>query len=266
MRNLPPRKRDSNKGDFGHVLIIGGDFGMAGAVIMAAEAACRAGAGRITVLTHQENFAPLLARAPNVMTAVMTVNNKENSQKIFDGKTVIAIGCGLGKSKWGRGLFEMAMAENLPKIIDADALNILAEGKKNYDLSNSIITPHPSEAARLLGLSTGVVQQNRKLAAEKLREKFGAVVVLKGEGTLILGENFYRCNRGNPGMACAGMGDVLTGIIAGLVAQNLSLEDAAINGVNVHATAGDVVAKEQGEIGMMPSDLFLKIPRVINGI
>ncbi len=258
------RKADSNKGDFGHVLIIGGDFGMGGAVIMSAEASYRAGAGKVTVLTREENWSALLARIPNAMT--LPVNSL--ATKILANKTVIVIGCGLGKSEWAQELLALAMASDLPKVIDADALNILSESKKTFDLSKAIITPHVGEAARLLNISTSEIQKDRKSAVKKLYEKFGAVTVLKGEGTLILGDKniIHQCPYGNAGMATAGMGDVLSGIIGGLIAQKLENEIATIAGVNIHAIAGDLVAKKQGEIGMMPNDLFEFIPQIINGI
>jgi ADP-dependent NAD(P)H-hydrate dehydratase / NAD(P)H-hydrate epimerase len=256
------RKADSNKGDFGHVLIIGGDIGMGGAVIMAAEAAYRAGAGKVTVLTKEENISPLLARLPNAMT----LPSNFLGEKIFENKSVIIIGCGLGKSSWAKKLFEAAMASNLPKIIDADALNILSESKKTFDFSNSIISPHVGEAARLLKISTKEIQKNRESAVKKLYEKFGAISILKGSGTLIFdGKKITKCTHGNAGMATAGMGDVLSGIIGGLVAQRLSNEKSTIYGVNIHALAGDLVAKKQGEVGMMPMDLFEYVARIVNG-
>ena len=263
LKELLQRKSDANKGNFGHVLIIGGDFGMGGALIMASEAAYRVGAGKVSVLTREENFIPLLARLPNAMT----VNSELPAEKILANKTVIVIGCGLGKSDWALDLFEMAMASNLPKIIDADALNILSESKKIFDLSNSIITPRVGEAGRLLTVSNIEIQKDRQLSIKKLRDKFGATVVLKGQGSLILGDSgkIEECSYGNAGMATAGMGDVLSGMIGGLVAQNLDNEKAAIYSVNIHAFAGDLVAKKQGEIGMMPSDLFEYIPQIING-
>ncbi len=257
------RRPDSSKADFGHVLIIGGDFGMGGAVIMAAEAAYRAGAGKVTVCTREENLTALLARWPNAMT----VPANSTAEKILAGKTVIVIGCGLGKSEWARELLALALSSNLPKVIDADALNILSENKKTFDLSNAVITPHVGEAARLLGISTNDIQKDRELAVKKLHQKFGAVAVLKGKGTLVLGGKnvLHQCPYGNAGMATAGMGDVLSGLIGGLIAQHLENETAAVKGVNIHALAGDLVAKKQGEIGMIPNDLFEFIPRIING-
>ncbi|NBV06800.1 MAG: NAD(P)H-hydrate dehydratase [Proteobacteria bacterium] len=262
VQKLLSRKADSNKGNFGHVLVIGGDVGMGGAIIMAAEAAYRTGAGKVTVLTKEENIASLLARLPNAMTLLPSASKEE----IFANKTVIVIGCGLGKSDWAQKLFAMAMASNLPKIIDADALNILSVCKKNFVLSNAVITPHVGEAARLLNVSSDEIQKNRELSVKKLYEKFKAIAVLKGSGTLIFGDKkiIHQCPYGNAGMATAGMGDVLSGVIGGLISQHLDKETAAIFGVNIHALAADLVAKKQGEVGMMPSDLFKYIPHIIN--
>jgi len=254
------RKADANKGDFGHVLIIGGDYGMGGAVMMAAEAAYRSGAGKVSILSREENYPAVLSRLPNAMTVFAQKN-----ENIFAHKNVIVIGPGLGKSAWAKHLLKAALACDLPKIIDADALNLISENKKIPLLKNSIITPHVGEAARLLGCSISQIQKNRKLSAEKLQKKFGAIAILKGRNSLICGPDFlHECKFGNPGMAVAGMGDVLCGVIAALVAQNLSLKDAAIFAVEFHAKAGDFVAKKQGEIGMMPQDLLSALPKIIN--
>ncbi len=262
---IPQRKTDANKGDFGHVLIVGGDQGMAGAIVMVAEAAYRSGAGKVTVLTHEKHFPALISKLPCAMTS--SANSTKELQEIIKGKTVIAIGCGLGKSSWSKKMLRFFIKTNLPKIIDADALNLLSTSKIKYDLQNSILTPHPSEAARLLGYNTGQIQKNRQSAIQKLQEKYQATIVLKGSGSLILADNqkLYQCQFGNPGMAVAGMGDVLTGIIAGLVAQKISLDQAAILGVNIHALAGDLVKEKQGEIGILPTDLIKQIPTIING-
>lgn len=262
MNKLLQRNLDANKGDFGHVLIIGGDHNMGGSVIMAAEACFRSGAGKVTVLTRKENHSALLARLPNAMT----VSDKESEKNIFLNKTVIVIGCGLGKSKWGKDLLKLSLKNPLPKIIDADALNIISEEKnKKINLENSIITPHAGEAARLLNITAEKVQNNRELSAKKLHEKYNAVTLLKGKGALIVSKKgkIYQCPYGNAGMATAGMGDALSGVVAALVAQGLSLEEAAIHSANIHAMAGDLVARRQGEIGMTPNDLILQIPLII---
>lgn len=255
------RAVDSHKGNFGHVLIIGGELGMGGAVIMAAEAAYRVGAGKVSVLSRPENYTALLARLPNAMTCKY---DGDLSKNLVD-KTVIVIGCGLGKSDWAKDLLRQTLMCDLPKIIDADALNLLSESTKEINLNNkAIITPHVGEAARLLKISPQEVQKNRLESAQELRNKFNAVAVLKGSGTLVVGDQTYQCRHGNAGMATAGMGDVLSGIIGGLVAQNFVLEQAAKFGVELHAKAGDLVAQNQGEIGMMPCDLLAYLPKLIN--
>jgi hydroxyethylthiazole kinase-like uncharacterized protein yjeF len=261
---IPQRKTDANKGDFGHILIVGGDDGMGGSVVMAAESAYRAGAGRVTVLTHEKHFSALISRLPSAMTK--SADSTKELQKIIQDKTVIAIGCGLGKSAWSKKMFEFFMKTDLPKVIDADALNLLSESKIKYDLQNAILTPHPGEAGRLLNCDTKWIQENRELAIQKLQQKYQANIVLKGSGSLVLitDQKLYQCQFGNAGMAVAGMGDVLTGIIAGLVAQNISLNQAAILGVNIHALAGDLVKEKQGEIGILPTDLIKQIPTIIN--
>lgn len=259
------RKPDSNKGDFGHVLIIGSDMGMAGAVIMAAEAAFRVGSGKVSVLTKEENHKALLSRLPNVMTISQDLVDIKNWQKIFEDKSVIVIGPGLGQSAWSKELLNAALESSLPKVIDADALNIIAKSDENLVLENSIITPHPGEASRLLNITNEEVQKNREKSAKNLQEKFNTIAILKGQNSLVCGDDFlHKCEFGNPGMATAGMGDVLSGIIGGLIAQGLDLKEAAIFGVDLHALAGDLVAKKQGEIGIIPQDLFEYILLIIN--
>jgi hydroxyethylthiazole kinase-like uncharacterized protein yjeF len=261
MKNKRPN--NVSKNDFGHVLIIGGDYGMGGAVIMAAESCYRVGAGKVTVLTHQENISALLTRVPSAMSIVA---DGELNEEIFTGKTVIVIGCGLGRSNWGRKLFALVMNSDLPKVIDADALNILSEIDSTHKLQNCVITPHAGEAGRLLKISSQKIQQDRQSAIKELGKKFASVAILKGHETLVLSKNgkIYQCPYGNPGMATAGMGDILSGIIGGLIAQGLNIEEAAIEAVNIHAQAGDLVAKEQGQIGMVPGDLIKYLPRIIN--
>jgi hydroxyethylthiazole kinase-like uncharacterized protein yjeF len=261
LTKLLKRESNTNKNDFGHVLIVGGDYFFGGAVIMAAEAAARCGSGKITILTKKENFAAILSRLPNAMTT--DISQKDP----FKNKDVIVIGMGLGKSEWSKKLLKMALDSNLPKIIDADALNIISQFKTAPDLKNCIITPHCGEAARLLGVSPKEIDSNRQNSIKKLYEKFGATTILKGSGTLTLGKSHkvHQCQFGNSGMATAGMGDTLSGIIGAFVAQKLTLEEAATFGVNVHSFAGDLVAKQQGEIGMIPSDLLEFFPKIING-
>ena len=177
--------------------------------------------------------------------------------------SVIAIGPGLGQSSWSRGLFARSLESKLPLVVDADALNMLAEEPASSD--RWILTPHPGEAARLLQCSPADIQTDRFAAATELRSRYGGVVILKGCGTLVLDEQeqLSICTDGNPGMASGGMGDVLSGVIAGLLAQKLTLSSAARLGVCLHAHAGDLSAGA-GERGMLACDLMPFIRQLAN--
>lgn len=260
LTNLLKREPHINKNDCGHVLIIGSDYFLGGAVIMAAQAASRCGPGKITVITRKEHFSALLSRVPNVMTADLSMND------IFAAKDVIVIGPGLGKSEWAKDLLTKALNSDLPKVIDADALNLISEFEKNPNLENCIITPHAGEAARLLKSNSKKIDEDREESIKKLRKEFAATCVLKGSGSLILGKSgkIHQCQFGNSGMSSAGMGDVLSGVLGALLAQGLNLEDAAVLGVNLHSFAADLVKENQGEIGMMATDLIKYFPLIIN--
>jgi NAD(P)H-hydrate epimerase len=180
---------------------------------------------------------------------------------------VVAIGPGLGQSTWGMSLFSKVLESELPLVVDADALNLLAQEPVYSD--RWILSPHPGEAARLLNCDSKAIQSDRIVAAREIQKKFGGVVVLKGSGTVIVDdkEKVSICSAGNPGMASGGMGDVLTGVIAGLMAQRTSLGldigDAARLGVCLHASAGDNAAAD-GERGMLASDLMPWLRKLIN--
>ncbi len=250
---LPKRPRTAHKGQFGHVLIIGGDSGMIGAARLAAEAAARVGAGLISVATRSAHAALLNITRPEIMShGVETV---DELKPLLDKANVIAIGPGLGQSTWAQSLLEAIKETEKPVIVDADALNLLS--KNNFKFKNSILTPHIGEAARLLKSSTIQAQADRFAAVRALQRRFGGVCVLKGAGTLVADseEQIGVCNAGNPGMASGGMGDLLTGVIAGLVAQGLSPIEATKYGVCLHAEAGDRAAQD-GERGLLPSDLI----------
>lgn len=256
---LAERHHDSHKGDYGSVLIVGGDRGYAGAVALAAEAALRSGAGAVRVATHAEHAHALLARLPEAM--VVGVEDAADLVPWLAAASVIAVGPGLGTEKWGKGLLGACLDVGKPLVVDADALNLLAQSPRK--LNDAVLTPHPGEAARLLGIDTLTVQRDRFAAVAALRERCGEVVVLKGAGTLVCdGDRIGVCDRGNPGMASAGMGDVLTGIIAGLRAQGLDASSAARVGVWVHAAAGDKAA-EDGQRGLIASDLFAPLRQLL---
>jgi len=256
---LKPRLVDAHKGDFGHVLVIGGEYGMGGAVRLAGEAALRTGAGLVSIATRPEHAIAIMGNCPELMCHGIRTAKELNP--LLMRANVVVIGPGLGSQDWGEKLFKSALQSELPLVVDADALKHLASA--DIKRSNWILTPHPGEAALLLGQNVSDIQADRERAVTALREQYQGVIVLKGAGTLILGEKAYRCYDGNPGMATAGMGDVLSGIIAGLIAQKLALEDAANLGVSVHAVAGDTAALK-GERGLKASDLFEPIHQCLN--
>lgn len=260
---LPRRPRDAHKGLFGHVLVIGGGPGMPGAARMAGEAALRAGAGLVTVATLPEHVPAVAAGRPELMCR--GIEDAMDLEPLLERATVVALGPGLGLAAWSKRVFEAASAAGLPTVLDADGLNLLAESPDSR--ADRVITPHPGEAARLLGTGTGEVQADRFAAVDALAERYGSVAVLKGAGSLVRapGGETWLCDRGNPGMAVAGMGDVLTGLIAGVAAQCGDLVLAARVGVLLHALAGDQAAAE-GERGMIAGDLFPPLRRLVNGL
>lgn len=259
--HLPKRARASHKGDYGHVLIIGGDHGMGGSVHLTAEAALRSGAGLVTVATRLTHVSAMLAGLPEVM--VCGLENATDVLPLIERASVVAIGPGLGQGDWGRMLLAMALDTQLPLVVDADALNLLAAHP--IVRGQWVLTPHPGEAGRLLRQSTADVQANRFLAAAQLAEQYRAVAVLKGAGSIVAAAETLPtvCPYGNPGMAAPGMGDALTGIIAALIAQNLELSEAASKGVALHALAGDRAA-QSGERGLMVRDLIAALRGVMN--
>lgn len=262
---LPPRERTAHKGMFGHVMIIGGDKGMGGAVAMAAEAAARTGAGLTSAATQPAHVAAILARRPEIM--VTGVTSGQELEPLLTRPSLLVVGPGLGRSAWSEQMLQQATLCGLPMVLDADGLNMLAADRvvREPKRDNWILTPHPAEAARLLGITTADIQQDRVAAVQSLQQRYGGVMVLKGAGTLICGADgaVSICNGGNPGMASGGMGDVLSGIIGSLLAQGLNLLDAASLGVCLHAEAADIAAK-QGERGLLASDLIAQLQPLVN--
>lgn len=259
---LPRRRRTAHKGDFGHVLVIGGEHGFVGAARMAAEAAARTGAGLVSVATRYEH-APLL----NIGRPELMVHGIEEPQALsplLARASVVAVGPGIGRSAWAQGLLNRALESRLPLVLDADALNLLAAEPVRRE--NWILTPHPGEAARLLGCDSDEIQADRLQSARRLHERYGGVVVLKGAGSVILGQPGGLpeiCSDGNPGMASGGMGDLLTGIIAAFCAQGFPPAEAASMGVALHAAAADRAA-QGGERGMLAGDLLAEIRSLVN--
>lgn len=257
---LAPRAADAHKGDFGHVMVIGGDTGYGGAALMAAEAAARAGAGKVSVATRPEHVAAILARRPEVM-ACGVVSGQE-LEPLLARPTLLVVGPGLGRSPWSEQMLQQAVKSGLPMVLDADALNILAEGRvvpASVKRDNWLFTPHPAEAARLLGCTTAEVQANRFAAVQAIQTRYSATVILKGAGSLVAantGGVVGVVTDGNPGMATGGMGDVLSGILGALIAQGLGQPDAARLGAVVHACAADLAAEDLGQRSLLATDLI----------
>ncbi len=258
---LPRRRRDAHKGASGHVLAVGGNAGTAGAIRLAAEAALRGGAGLVSAATHPDNAAAMVQARPEIMAH--GVDGAEALAPLLDRATVIAVGPGLGQDAWGDALWRGALGAGKPLVVDADALNLLARNPVRR--GDWVLTPHPGEAARLLGVTNARVQADRPAAVAELARRFGGVVVLKGAGTLVSdGKRLDLCDAGNPGMAVGGMGDLLCGFIAALRAQGLDAGQAARLGVLWHARAGDRAAASGGERGLLASDLLPELRRLIN--
>lgn len=254
--NFPKRPRDSHKGLFGTVAVIGGASGMVGAALMAARAALKLGAGCV--------HAGLLADNPPAVDLIqpeLMLHSASSAMNLPDVE-VYAVGCGLGTSIIAQKLLYQLLRRNTPLVLDADALNLIA---RHADLQDdlrdrgqsTVLTPHPGEAARLLGCTAQQMQADRLAAARELAQKFGCSVVLKGAGSLCAtrdGKLFVN-NTGNPGMSSAGMGDVLTGMIAAFIAQGMSADDALQLAVHLHGAAGDALAEQHAGIGMTASEL-----------
>lgn len=259
---LPRRRRASHKGTYGKVLVIGGAPGMPGAARLAAEAALRTGAGLVTVATAPENVAAIAAGCPEAILAPFSDAGK--LREPIERADVIAIGPGLGRSQWAHDALRVAVSAGKPIVVDADALNIIAEDA-SLRHPDWILTPHPGEAARLLTTSVEQIQADRVGALEALLRTYRGTIVLKGAGTLVGqgGRVPSLCERGNPGMASAGMGDVLTGVIAGVLAQTRDALVAAKVGVLAHALAGDAAARN-GERGLLARDVLAELRTWLN--
>ncbi|WP_414501821.1 NAD(P)H-hydrate dehydratase [Zymobacter sp. IVIA_5232.4 C2] len=265
-RHLPARRPSTHKGHCGQLLVVGGQQGFGGSTILSAEAAARIGAGKVSLATDAAHIAPALVRCPEVM--VRGVRNAHDISGLLAQADVVAIGPGLGQQAWGEGLFDAVLGRKGPCLIDADGLHLLKRMAAGERRDDWILTPHPGEAAMLLDCSAADIQADRLGAARALWQAWGGIVVLKGNGTLVIGgdtpQQLALCPYGNPGMASGGMGDVLGGMIAGLWAQGLSSFDAASMGVLVHAQAADDAAREGGQRGLLASDLADHARRRVN--
>lgn len=279
IQKLPKRLPDSHKGNFGRVLVLGGSVGLTGAAAMASESALRAGAGLVT-LGIPKSLNPIME---GKLTEVMTLplpetenqafskSSFDNIMKIVNNFDVVAIGPGMSRDPETSWLVrELCKSINIPKIIDADGLNAISEDKsvlKDID-KNTIFTPHPGEMARLIDGTVSDVQSDRVNIAQRFAIDNNIIMILKGVPTVVAEPNgeVYLNTTGNPGLASGGTGDVLTGIIAGFIAQGLTLRDSAILGVYIHGLAGDMAAEELGEPGMIAGDVIKFIPLAIKYI
>ena len=270
---LPKRKASSHKGRFGHVLIVGGNTGMPGAVILAATAALRTGAGLVTIITVEKNLQAIAAAVPEAMVKTYEING-ENSvaiskllpESFIDNITHVAIGMGLGQDEWSLKMLQHCVQLKKPMLLDADALNLVADNDIKIS-SPLVITPHPGEAGRLLSVNASEVQKNRFDAVKKLhalfRDSESCSVILKGSGTLIFdGQEVKICNQGNAAMSAPGMGDVLSGIVIALMAQNIKIFDAAELAVCLHASAAKLVTGDNTR-GLLASDVVTALPEVL---
>lgn len=258
---LAARPRTAHKGLFGHLLVVGGDTGMGGAVLLAAESALRCGAGLVSAATRVEHVPALLGRCPEVMAHGVASANQLLA--LAERASVLVLGPGLGQRAWGRSLLSAVRSRPLPQVWDADALNLLALEPVGAGPQTWILTPHPGEAARLLGRSTAEVQADRPAAALELARRYQAVVVLKGAGSLIAAPDgrLAVCSQGHPAMAGAGLGDVLSGITGALLAQRVEAFEAACLAVWLHAAAGERLGA-QGR-GLAATDLIPTVRQLL---
>ncbi len=276
LKNMPARKDDSHKGDYGRLLCVCGSEGMCGAAYLAAKAAYRTGAGLVRILTPRENLVSLQTLLPEAIVSVYD-SGSPNRQSVLDAvdwADAIVIGCGLGRSSVSRQILSTVLRHTeKPTVIDADGLNLISASPalKKY-LSGKIITPHILEMSRLCGLSVEDINSGRETAAYEFSKKYGTACALKSHRSCVAdgSDRIYVNNSGNNGMATAGSGDVLAGIIGGILAQNkdgsLSLSDAAALGVYIHGLAGDLAAERLGKYSLMASDIIDALPEILKNL
>jgi hydroxyethylthiazole kinase-like uncharacterized protein yjeF len=264
--NLPailPRAPCSHKGNIGMLLAVGGFHAFTGAICLAAEAALRTGAALVGVCCHAKSRNTLLTRQAELMVLANSAESLNHSALLKKIKVII-LGPGLGQELWSKALFNLVIKLPEPKVVDADALRLL--GKSSLKTAQWILTPHSGEAAALLSCSIADIEADRFLAVKKIAQQYGGVCVLKGAGTLVSnGDIVWVNSTGNSGMASGGMGDVLSGIIGALILQSEDLFAAARLGVYIHGRAADIIAQKHGQIGLLASDLYPEIQRLING-
>jgi len=263
---LPQRQAFGHKGSYGHVLIVGGHADMGGAVMMAAESAFSAGAGKVTIVCHEKHHTAILARSPNIMVRDIQAFTDGDIQHLIHQVDAVSFGMGLGRDDWAKQQFlkwfsPIYSSTHLQVVLDADALWFLAEQTIKFQ-TNTYLTPHPGEAAKLLNCSVQDIENDRIQAIYKLKEKYAGQWVLKGSGSLILEDQLWICTVGNAGMGTGGMGDVLAGMIASLKAQyseHIHLHEI----VTLHALAGDYLA-QKGMRGLQAHQMHDAVYYVVN--
>ena len=263
---LKNRKGDAHKGDFGHVLVIGGDKGFGGAAILASKAAVFSGAGLVSLATRSIHVEAALSSCPELM--VNGIESGQDVEEILAKSTVVVLGPGLGQSAWSEQMLQRTFMEakkrNLPVVLDADGLNLLTKLKLKSGIPRKmVITPHPGEAARLVNKEVNKIQEDRFKSVTALEKKFGSVSVLKGSGSLVCYKRNGKqrigvCEAGNPGMAKGGMGDVLAGLIGSFLSQGLSLVEATEVAVDLHSKSADIASLELG-MTITPTDVIRNI-------
>ncbi|MEX0606149.1 MAG: NAD(P)H-hydrate dehydratase [Marinobacter sp.] len=259
---LPRRLVTAHKGRFGRLLVVAGDRGFGGAGLMVAEAAARTGAGTVTLATRPEHVSPALARCPSLMVHGVTHGSELGS--LIEAADVIVCGPGLGKAAWGQQMLQLVSASGKPLVLDADALNLMSF-RVAMKADNHVLTPHPGEAARLLGLTVPEIEADRLAAARHIQRQFGGTVLLKGAGTIVdSGDALPGVLGGsNPGMATGGMGDVLSGVLGGLLVQGLELSLAARLAAALHLAAADRAVMSKGYMGLLPTDVIDTLPTIL---
>jgi hydroxyethylthiazole kinase-like uncharacterized protein yjeF len=258
LRHKLLRQPDSHKGSYGHVVIAGGDNGMLGATLLAGRAALRCGSGKVHILSTQAHLDMPALGCPELMSQVFI----ENDISLVQQASVVVLGPGLGLLDWGQQVFNSLIDLSKPMVIDADALSLLSKTAARRTKSPWVLTPHPGEAARLLGCSNAEIQKDRLSAALKIAKQYDCVCVLKGVGTLIAGGGGLPvlCDRGNAGMASAGMGDVLSGMIAAFIGLGIEPRQAAELAVYLHASAADEVVHNSAQACLIASDVINQLP------
>ncbi|MDO8602584.1 MAG: NAD(P)H-hydrate dehydratase [Candidatus Omnitrophota bacterium] len=278
-RLLKKRPRNSHKGDFGRVFIIAGSRGLTGAAALCSNAAMRSGAGLVTLGTPVSLNSTMSRKLTEVMTISLPETNKitlslkaeKEILKKAKASDVVVLGPGLSQYHETQKLINrLVLNINKPMVLDADALNAISKNTATLKKIKTeyIITPHQGEMARLINKGVGYIKNNRLIVAKKFSRDYNAVVVLKGAGTVVAapGGKYFVNSTGNPGMATAGSGDVLAGIVAGFLAQGFKAFEASVLGVYVHGLAGDIAAKDKGEIGLIAGDILENIPYAIKQI